>query len=472
LSQLNPSETITCPGLFYATPAKDGQLFRLRIPSGILTNKQCLIIAELGEELGHGWLQVTNRSNLQFRTKIGIINPDLLQKLQEFGLAAKNRTIDHLRNIMASPTAGIDRAQLIDTRLLVAKFAAYIENNPYLSSLPPKFSVGFAGGERVTIVNQLNEFLFAAEEIENRVYFRLILNAGKEKDSIDTGILLASRQCLPMMTTSIAVYLEAINDPTLKKLSKRQKPRLRDILNHLGIDWYLDRVLSRLSFVPNCLEFDKKLSANKKTIVENGAIGIYPQLQAELFYLGVNLPLGNLEARQLRELAKLLEIYGDGELRLTPWQSLLISNVPTDKIDDLRAEITNMGLNCAIDRPYNGLVACAGNTGCAKSATDTQKHALALAKYLEGKTSPDKPALNIHFTGCPKSCAQANQADITFLGTTIQQDDRILEVYQIYAKGGEDSKFGRLVAENVCFEESAIGSQIIDENLKKVSNIF
>ncbi len=458
MSQLNPSENITCPGLFYATPAKDGQLFRLRIPSGILTDKQCLIIAEFAEELGHGWLQVTNRSNLQFRTKIGVINPDLLQKLQKFGLAAENRTIDHLRNIMASPTAGIDRAQLIDTRPLVAELTTYIENNPYLSSLPPKFSVGFAAGERVTIVYKLNEFLFAAEEIEGRVYFRLILNAGKEKDSINTGILLTPRQCLPMMKASIAVYLEAINNTTLKELSKRQKPRLGDILNHLGIDWYLDRVLSYLYFVPKRLEFDDKLAANKNSTTENGTIGVYPQLQAGLFYLGINLPLGNLEARQLRELAKLVEAYGDGELRLTPWQSLVIGNISTDKINDLRAEITNMSLNCAIDRPYNRLVACAGNTGCAKSATDTQKHALALAKYLEGKISPDKPALNIHFTGCPKSCAQANQADITFLGTRIQRDDRLVEVYQIYAKGGEDSKFGRLIAENVCFDEEVISS--------------
>jgi ferredoxin-nitrite reductase len=460
LSQLNPSETITCPGLFYATPAKDGQLFRLRIPSGILTSQQCLIIAELADDLGNGWLQVTNRSNLQLRTKISVINPNLLQKLQEFGLAAKNETIDHLRNIMASPTAGIDRAQLIDTRPLVTELAAYIDNNPYLASLPPKFSVGFAGGEKVTIVNRINEFLFAAEEIEDRVYFHLIFNAGKEKCSIDTEILLTPRQCLSMITASIAVYLEAINNTTLKELSKRQKPRLGQILEHLGVDWYLDRLLSRLDFVPKRLPFNDKSSANKNPTTENGAIGIYPQLQEGLFYLGINLPLGSLEARQISELGRLVEVYGSGELRLTPWQNLLIGGVPTDKIDDLRAEITNLGFNCASDRPYNGLVACAGNTGCAKSATNTQKHALALAKYLEDKISPDKPALNIHFTGCPKSCAQANQADLTFLGTTIQQDDRIVEVYQIYAKGGQDSKFGRLVAENVCFDELAIENWI------------
>lgn len=442
-------QSIVCPGLYYAVPAKDGILFRLRIPSGIITQQQCSTIAKIAEELADGTLQVTNRSNLQFRAKVETIAPELLQKLQQCGLAAKNETVDHLRNIMTSPTAGIDRAQLIDTRPLATELAVCIENNPRLASLPPKFSVSFAGGETVTITGRSNEFLLSAEAIAGKVYFRLILNAGKEKHSIDTRLLFAPSQCLPAMQAAISAYLETIDDKDLQTVSQKQKPRLRDILEHLGEDRYLDCLLHYLPFLPKYASLGKTSVTEVRPIAENLIIGVYPQQQEGLYYLGINLPLGNLEAWQLRKLGRSSEVFGTGELRFTPWQSLSIVNVPEAKIDDLKAEIFNLGLNCDPIHPYNGLVACAGNTGCAKSATDTQKHALALAEYLATKINPDKPASNIHFTGCSKSCAQGNRADITFLGKTIQKDDRTIEVYQIYVKGEGESKFGRLVADNI-----------------------
>jgi ferredoxin-nitrite reductase len=440
------SQSIVCPGLYYAVPAKDGKLFRLRIPSGIITHQQCSTIAEIAEEIAGGTIQVTNRANLQLRSTVETIAPELLQKLQQSELAARNETVDRLRNIMTSPTAGIDRAQLIDTRPLAAELTSYIENNPQLSNLPPKFSIGFAGGETVTITGRLNEFLLAAEAIAGKVYFRLILNAGKEKHHSDTRLLLTPYQCLPAMQAAIAAYLEAIDDKELQTASQKQKPRLADILEYLGKDWYFDRLLSYLPFPP---KYADTIFTGSKPISENPLIGVYPQRQAGLYYLGVNLPLGNLEGWQLRKLGRSSNVFGAGELRLTPWQSLSIVNVPEAKIDDLKAEIANLGFNCDSSHPYNGSIACAGNTGCAKSATDTQKHALALAEYLATKINPNKSALNIHFTGCPKSCAQNDRADITFLGKTIQKDDRTIEVYQVYVKGEGDSKFGRLVADNI-----------------------
>jgi ferredoxin-nitrite reductase len=456
LSRSNPSEINVCPALFYATPAKDGKLFRLRVPSGILTGKQCSIVAEFAEELAEGKLQVTNRSNLQFRTKIERIPANLSQKLQTFGLAAENERIDRLRNIMLSPTAGIDCEQLIDTRPFAAELAVFIENNSDVANLPPKFSVGFAGGEKLTIVDRTNELLLAARQIEEKIYFHLILNSGKGKSTVDAGILLTPQQCLPIIKAAIEVYLEAIEDRSWWEGLKlnTNKPRLRDILNILGADWYLDRIFKYLSFVPKNTINTPEFLARENSIAENPLIGVYPQRQAGLFYLGINLPLGSLAARQMKKLAQLVSIYGDGELRLTPWQSLLIGNVTPENLIDLQQEIAELDLNCQPEHPYNGMVACAGNTGCAKSATNTQQHALVLAKYLE-KTIDRKCSsnINIHFTGCPKSCAQTNQADITLLGKTIQQDDRLVEAYQIYTKGEGESKFGRLIAENIRFDE-------------------
>jgi ferredoxin-nitrite reductase len=453
LSPLIVSETATCPGLFYATSTKDGQLFRIRIPGGILTERQCFLIAEVAENLADGCLQVTNRSNLQLRTKLAQIPTLTYHKLQKAGLAAQNPVVDHLRNIMVSPTAGIDRTQLIDTRPLMAELTQYIDNSPHLANLPPKFSFGFAGGEKVAIVDRTNEFLLAAEVLEAQVYLRLWLNAGKGSGCVDTGILLTPDRCLPIAKAAIDVYLTAQENLA----PYYQKPRLQQILEHWGLDGYLDRVLSRLDFLPLRLTSSlPNFDAENRLCTR---IGIHPQGQKGLFYLGINLSFGNLEARQIRSLGHLARIYGRGELRLTPWQNLLIGDVPEAHLADFQREINDLGLNCLPSSPEAGIVACAGNTGCAKSATDTKAHAMKLGRDLAAQNRIDRPAANIHFTGCPKSCAQTHQADLTLVGTTITQENTSMEAYHIYARGGEDSRFGRLVAPNI--PHTAINQYIV-----------
>ncbi|MGF1591233.1 MAG: hypothetical protein ACFCU7_18705 [Pleurocapsa sp.] len=129
---MKKSEYITCPGLFYGTPARDGIISRIRIPGGIINSKQLFAIANLSESVGDGFVQITNHANLQVRA-INEISFDVLQPLQAIALAAQNQEIDHLRNIMSSPTAGIDRQQLIDTRPLVKELDKYISSHPHLT---------------------------------------------------------------------------------------------------------------------------------------------------------------------------------------------------------------------------------------------------------------------------------------------------------------------------------------------------
>jgi ferredoxin-nitrite reductase len=187
--------------------------------------------------------------------------------------------------------------------------------------------------------------------------------------------------------------------------------------------------------------------------------------------MGLVIPLGKLTSQQIKQLANLAEVYGDRTLRLTPWQNLLIPNIPNSKIAELKTKITDLGLSYSPNHPYSALVACTGNTGCASSATDTKNHALALAKYFEDKSILNQP-VNIHFTGCSKSCAQNTMSDITLLGTLIPKGDRTVEGYHVYIKGkGErfnphvNNKFGQLVYSNVLAEDiPGLIEQILQNN--------
>ncbi|HLO87486.1 MAG TPA: precorrin-3B synthase [Nostocaceae cyanobacterium] len=445
------SASTKCPGLFYATPAQDGILSRLRIPGGILNIIQCRLIADLTEELGGGYVDVTNRANLQIREIKTGINSEILQKLQAVGIGAINPNIDQIRNIMTSPTAGIDVEELIDTRPLVQAWDDYIVAHPHLAGLSAKFSVGFDGGGKVAVSDRLNDITLAAELVNSDVYFRLYLSFGeKGEPPKHTGILLKLDECIPVLAALADVYL-AYTDS-----NSRRKPRLREIINNLGLENYLLAVRENLKFQDvslNCIDIPlnfRDVSWNVSTDPKSKNnkcfhIGIHPQRQNGLFYFGVVLPLGRLESYQLRGLADISEKYGQNQIRLTPWQNVIIPDIPQEKIPEVETAIINLGLSYSISNVKSALIACSGKTGCASAATDTKNHALALAAYLEQKINLDSP-VNIHFTGCEKSCAQHQQSDITLLGVN-------LESYHVYLGDGSLQKFGRQISANVDFVE-------------------
>ncbi|MCG6138030.1 MAG: precorrin-3B synthase [Nostoc sp. LLA-1] len=440
----------TCPGLFYDTRAQDGILSRIRIPGGILDSKQCHAIADIADQCGGGYVDVTNRANLQVREIRTGIDAAVLKHLQGMGIGSRNSAVDHIRNIMTSPTAGIDPQELIDTRPFVEAWDNYIVEHPELSGLSAKFSVGFDGGGTVSVRDRLNDIMLAAVLVADSVYFRLNLSIGpKGKPPIDLGILLPPEKCLPVLAALAEVYLTH-SDP-----HSQRKQRLREVVNNLGCENYLQQVAQRLSFPLLKTNFTPVPVENKY-----GHLGIHPQRQPGLFYIGVVLPLGRLETKQIRGLADLAEKYGNGILRLTPWQNLLLTDIPQQWLIHVKSELVNLGLDFSASNLKSALVACSGNKGCAAAATDTKADAFKLAKYLETRVTLNHP-INIHFSGCEKSCAQHINSDITLVGVSLESDNKTVETYDIYigdswrgeAIGDSNQKFGREIYQNVTVAE-------------------
>ncbi|MHC5597572.1 MAG: precorrin-3B synthase [Nostoc sp.] len=457
----------TCPGLFYATPAADGILSRVRIPGGIISSQQCRAIADIAEQHGGGYVDVTNRANLQVREIRTGINAEVLKYLQDMGLGSHNTVVDHIRNIMTSPTAGIDLQELIDTRPFVQGWDDYIAAHPALSGLSAKFSVCFDGGGIIGVCDRLNDIAFAAVLVDDNVYFRLHLSVGeKGQPPSDMGILLPPDDCLSVLAALADVYLAHSHTTSKRRL------RLLELLNTLGCENYLQEVEQRLPFSFLGSEIRKDLTPQPPSLQGKGEqfspllageglgersntkyqhIGIHPQRQQGLFYIGVVLPLGRLESIQMKGLADLATKYGSGTLRLTPWQNLLLTDIPQQWVGDVQSEIALLGLDSSVTNIKSALVACSGKKGCAASATDTKSHALALAEYLETRVTLDCP-VNIHFSGCEKSCAQHNKSDITLLGVNIEADNGIVEGYHVYV-GDSKQKFGRELYQYVTFAQ-------------------
>lgn len=438
---LSLSELPTCPGLFSGSRARDGILSRMRIPGGIVNVQQCGAIADLVDNYSTGYVQVTNRANLQIRDLNSVISAEVWQDLQALGLASRLFEVDSIRNIMASSTAGIDRQSLLDTRPLVIAWDNYLQSHPELSELSPKFSVGFDGGESVSIRAIRNDILLAAERrsAASKIVFKLYLNGATE-------IVIPEAKCISVLAALTSAYLEYTKN---KPLIEGKKPRLRHLLADWGVEKYLEQIQHNLPFALQ----RSPIATSEKSIPNHKHLGIHPQQQSGFSYIGIALPLGRLKSHQLRDLANLAQTFARGTLRLTPWQNLLISDIPNSQLFEVKQQLADRGFHWSITNLDSCLVACAGSTGCASAMTDTQSHAIEMVKVLAEKLQIDRP-INIHFSGCKKSCAQHSPIDITLVGIQIKEGNEIVPGYDIYA-GKTDSPLGRPIFQGVRVAEIA-----------------
>jgi ferredoxin-nitrite reductase len=443
-----------CPDIYHPAVARDGLLTRLRIPGGVLDRVQCVAISKLLEQTGIEYIQVTNRANLQLRALSQDLDPELLVKLADCGLAASNIAIDGIRNIMLSPTAGIDESEFIDVRPLAAAWHQYLTEHPELGILSTKFSVGFDGGGSVSIIDRPNDITLLArfskgEATPTTDEFSLHLAIGDRGDApVDVGVRLSWAECLPMLAAIAHSYRQGIE---LLGGDSRRKPRLRDIIHHWGLTEFGEIVGRELKgssrFVFKNLGLESELKPDICT-----HLGVHRQRQIDRYYLGIVLPLGRWTRSQISGLGSIASQYGSGTIRLTPWQNLIIPDLCESDLVKVQGLISDLGLVQTANHPSSLLRACAGTSGCQFAATDTQGDAIALVEHLAAKLTLDR-SINIHFSGCEKSCAQHDRADISLWG--YPETDRDSGRYRLCVSGGTD-KFGRVISDNLKAEDVPI----------------
>jgi ferredoxin-nitrite reductase len=143
----------------------------------------------------------------------------------------------------------------------------------------------------------------------------------------------------------------------------------------------------------------------------------------------------------MRRLADLAANYGSGQVRLTPWQNLLLPDIPDGFVETVKRQLERMGFHHEATNIMGGLIACTGSTGCKFAATDTKGQAVALATHLGKRLTLDQP-INIHLTGCPNSCAQHYIGDIGLQGAKVGAAGATAEGYNIVFGGGVGAEAG------------------------------
>jgi len=444
-------------GLFYVAPAQDSYMCRLRIPNGILKHWQFAGVADLAESCGGGYSHVTTRANIQIREILPKHTVALLEGIQDLGLCSRGSGADNIRNVTGTPTAGIDPQELIDTREYARQWHYHILNDRSLTGLPRKFNVAFDGAGRIAVLEDTNDIAFAAVEVKGGfgvdpgVWFRLGIGGitGHKDFAKETGIIVKPADATKVADAIVRVFID-LGDRT-----NRLKARLKYVIDGMGVEKFLVLVEEKLGHA--LTRVPPEALALRPAFDRMAHIGIHAQKQPGLNWIGVVLPVGKLTCDQMRGLASIARDLGDGDIRLTVWQNLLISGVRDENVALATAAIETLGLAVKASHIRAGLIACTGNAGCKFAASDTKRHAAEIGDWCETRVPIEAP-LNIHLTGCHHSCAQHYISDIGLLAAKVPagSDDDTVEGYHLYAGGGfgPDADIGHEVYRDVKAEDA------------------
>lgn len=423
-------------GLFYLSPAKDAFMARLRIPGGELKTFQLRELAKIALELTTGYVQITTRANFQMRHIAPKDAPELLRRIQLVGLHTRGAGADNVRNLTCDAVSGLDPQELIETLPFARDMALVILNTREFYDLPRKFNIAFHGGGSIPTVEETNDIGWSAVKLDAAsgdraagVYFRCAVGGATGHRSIarDLGILVKPSDVIRVTTAMLKVYLAHGNR------SDRKKARLK----HLLETWSLDRFLSETEAL---LGYTLHRESPNPVALSVAArphphVGVFPQKQPGLNWIGISVPVGQITPKQMLRLAELADLYGSGEVRLTVWQSIILPNVADAYVETVKKAIARMGFDWRQSHVRSGFIACTGNSHCKYASSNTKRDATELMDALDKEVTLDQP-INIHLTGCPNSCAQHYIGDIGLLGTKVKVEGESVEGYHVFVGGG------------------------------------
>jgi ferredoxin-nitrite reductase len=424
-------------GIFFRPVTPGRFMVRLRLPNGVVSAEQLEGLAAVVDRCGeHGSADITTRQNLQLRGLLLEDMPPLLAQLQAMGLTSRQSGHDNPRNITGNPLAGLDPEEFLDTRPLVQAIQSRLLGEGAPRNLPRKFNVAVGGAPDSFLLHNDLAFLPARHggDLGFTVMVGGFFSAQRNELAIPLGLWLRPEQ-LSGFTLAVLRHYEQHGDR-----SARNRSRLMYLVEALGLEAYRRQVLE----VWASLE-----GAEAVAIPHDGShlvsraprdiCGVHPQKQPGFCWVGLNVPMGRLDAASLVELARLARQYGSGELRLSESQNLLIADVPEERLANLLAEPLLERFPVNPGPLLAEAVSCTGNRYCSFALIPTKTTAQAVVEDLERRLELPR-AVRTHWTGCPNACGQPYMGQIGLMGAKARQGGKVVEAAKIFVGGSMDAQ--------------------------------
>jgi sulfite reductase (ferredoxin) len=403
-------------------------MVRIRIPNGILRAAQLRAIADLSRRFGRGVADITVRQNIQLHWVTPEALPEVLETLERHGLTTLGACGDVVRNITGCPVAGLDADEICDPSPLALEASRLLAGNAEFYNLPRKFKVSLTGCRDWCSYPEINDVGLTAITRkfrgETETGFSLRVGGGLSTDphlAVRLNVFVRWNQVIDAIRGVAELFRRA---STLRE--HRERARLKFLFLREG--WTAESFQSELENVLG-FKFDHAEPELPPHDIYRDHIGIHPQKQEGLSFVGAAVLRGRVSSDQLQSAAELSERFGSGDLRTTVMQNLLIVNVPHQNTHLLAKELTDIGFPVEASPFVRGTIACSGTEFCKLAITETKGFSRWLTEELDDRLPGFDQELKLHVTGCPNSCGQHWIADIGLEGKKLKVNGALVDAY-------------------------------------------
>ena len=426
--------------------ASDYFMMRIGMPNGIVTSSQLRVIADLTRTHARNLADVTTRQNIQLHWLTIESIPEVVDALDRIGLSPKGACGDVVRNVTGCPLAGIAHDEIIDASPLAQELAHALVANPEFYNLPRKFKMSATGCPVWCSYPEINDVAFTAIRRDDEVGYTVRVGGGLSSDphlAVRLNAFIARGDVVDVARTVTRIFRD---QQGLRE--NRDRARMKHLFTREG--WTPERFLSEIERRIG-YSFDPAPRETAPEDVLRDHVGIHPQKQTGLSYVGAAVLRGRLSGDQLAAAAELGERFGDGQLRTTIMQNLLFINIPSQRTRELAGELDKIGLHVEGSTFWRGAIACTGTEFCKLAISETKSFTRWLVEELEGRLPGFDQQLKLHVTGCPNSCGQHWIADIGLEGKKIKHEGKMVDAFYFCVGGavGKHAAIGRPVGYRV-----------------------
>ena len=396
-------------GLYTQRPETDGYfMMRIRIPGGALTSEQLDVIGGVSSEFGRDVADVTDRQNVQLHwIRIEDV-PEIWRRLEDVGLSTTEACGDTPRNILGCPLAGIDASEIVDASQPLRAANERLIGNPEFSNLPRKYKISISGCAHQCAQHEINDLAFVgAVHPELGPGLDLWVGGG-----LSTNPVFAVR-------LGAFVPVERVPDVVAGVTTVFREWGYRRARNHARLkflvrDWGAERFRTILEE-----ELGYRLAdlaePPASSVANRDHSGVWPQKDGR-FYAGFSARAGRISGHQLRAAARIAATYGEGRLRTTTQQKIVITDIAEEDIQRAVDELEVLDLPVHPSAWRRNTIACTGIEFCKLAIVETKGRAAELYSYLERAVPDFEDDVRINVNGCPNSCARYQTADIGLMG--------------------------------------------------------
>ena len=410
-------------------------MVRIRIPNGILTSAQTHAIAALSQNHGRGLADITVRQNVQLHWVPVESLPEIFETLQQHGLTTVGACGDVGRNVVGCPLAGVDKDEIIDASPLAREATRLFVGNPEFYNLPRKFKICITGCRVWCSYPEINDVAFTAltrkRHAGDEVGFSVRVGGGLSTEphfGERLNAFVTWNQVIPVLKGVAEIF----RDSGVLRQS-RESARLKYLFLKHGwtADSFLEELQSRIGFKLDAAEPE---DAPADTLRDH--VGVHAQKQHGLYYVGASILRGRTNASQLHTAANIADQFGNGEVRLTIMQNLLIPSVAKENVSAVADRLALAGIPTQGSTFQRGTIACTGTEFCKLAITETKSFARWLTEELDQRLPGFEQQLKLHITGCPNSCGQHWIADIGLEGKKLKVNGKLTDAYYFCVGGG------------------------------------